>query len=68
LVPSKLLFETDNAELEKMLYSGEERHWETSGFSVASFPSGLSKAPFRWDIAPNLTFRTIVTIGTIADP
>ena len=48
-VPSKLMFGTDSAKLERMLYPGEEPDWETPGYSVDSFPSGLSKAPFRWN-------------------
>jgi hypothetical protein len=32
-----------------MLYPAEEFHWDTPGFSMRSFPRGLSKAPFRWD-------------------
>jgi hypothetical protein len=38
----------DDEEVEQMLYPGERRCWHPVGFSVGSFPSGLSKAPFRW--------------------
>ena len=48
-VPNRVLFEDDKTMLEKMLYPGEESHWETPGFGVPSFPGGLSKAPFRWN-------------------
>jgi hypothetical protein len=48
-VPLGVLFRNEKDMLERMLYPGEEPHWETPGFTVGSFPSGLSKAPFRWD-------------------
>ena len=48
-VPDRVLFGDDKELLESMLYPGEESPWEAEGFSADSFPSGLSKAPFRWD-------------------
>jgi hypothetical protein len=48
-VPVKVLFGDEKGTLARMLYPSEERDWEAPGFSVGSFPSGLSKAPFRWD-------------------
>jgi hypothetical protein len=48
-VPSKALLGNDQEKLEKMFYPGERSGWETPGFSADSFPSGLSKAPFRWE-------------------
>jgi hypothetical protein len=46
---TNLLFGTNNAKLERMLYPAEDRNCEAPGYSVGSFPSGLSKAPFRWN-------------------
>jgi hypothetical protein len=48
-VPHRVLFGNDKDLLASMLYPGEEFHWDTPGFSMRSFPRGLSKAPFRWD-------------------
>ena len=48
-VPHRVLFGGDEELLERMLYPAEDPHWETPGFSAGSFPSGLSKAPFRWN-------------------
>ncbi len=48
-VPSRVLSKDENGMLKRMLYPAEKPHWETPGFSVGSFPGGLSKAPFRWD-------------------
>ncbi len=48
-MPSLVLLGNDPEELERMLYPGEEPHWDIPGFSNLGFPSGLSKAPFRWD-------------------
>ncbi len=47
--PHRVLFGDHKEMLERMLYPSEEPHWYTPGFTVPSFPSGLSKAPFRWD-------------------
>jgi hypothetical protein len=48
-VPHRVLFGDDKDRLVSMLYPDGESHWETPGFTVPSFPSGLSKAPFRWN-------------------
>jgi Domain of unknown function (DUF4419) len=48
-LPVGVLFGDENKMLDRMLYPDEESAWEAEGFSVGSFPSGLSKAPFRWD-------------------
>ena len=47
-VPSNVLLGDDEA-VARMLYPLEKPPWEQPGFSVDSFPSGLSKAPFHWD-------------------
>jgi hypothetical protein len=47
-VPSEVLFGNDQEELKRMLYPSGRAGWETPGFSADSFPSGLSKSPFRW--------------------
>jgi hypothetical protein len=47
-VPSAVLRGDDEAAAQ-MLYPLEKHCRETPGFSADSFPSGLSKAPFRWD-------------------
>jgi Domain of unknown function (DUF4419) len=49
-VRHRLLFGDDEKLLESMLHPpDDESLWGTPGLSVPSFPSGLSKAPFRWD-------------------
>ncbi len=48
-VPVGVLFGDEKEMVERMLYPGEEPQWDTPGFTVPSFPSGLSKAPFRWN-------------------
>ena len=48
-VPHWVLFGDDKELLESMLYPGEEPHCEQYGFGMSTFPSGLSKAPFRWN-------------------
>jgi len=48
--PSQILTEDTKSELEEMLYPGEKPRtgWAT-GATIEYLPSGLSKAPFRWD-------------------
>ena len=48
-VPHPVLFGDEKELLERMLYPGEEPQCETPGFAIPYFPSGLSKAPFRWN-------------------
>ena len=47
--PSMVLLGNDQEDLDTMLYPGEVTGWGMPGFSASSFPSGLSKAPFRWN-------------------
>ncbi len=49
-VPSQVLIEDGKSELEEMLYPGEKPKtvWAT-GPTIEHLPSGLSKAPFRWN-------------------
>jgi hypothetical protein len=46
--PSKVLYGNDQEDLDEMLYPVNVRRRESAGFSACSFPSGLSKTPFRW--------------------
>jgi hypothetical protein len=48
-VPHRVLFGDEKELLERMLYPGEEPHCETPGYAIPYVPSGLSKAPFRWN-------------------
>ncbi len=48
-VPHRVHFGNDKELLNSMLYPGDQSDWDTPGFGIPSFPSGLSKAPFRWN-------------------
>ena len=47
--PSEALLVNDHEAFRRMLCPAKGSDWGMNGFSVGSFPSGLSKARFRWN-------------------